>query len=56
MEFQKTINLLEKTYDNKDLLKKKKKKINKEKKYSNNKETKTEKPVTFFTINHNPIV
>ena len=53
MESQKTINLLEKTSDNKDLLKKR---INKKKNYSNNKEIKTEKPVTFFTINHNSLV
>ena len=55
MEFQKTINSLEKTYDNKDLLKKKKR-INKKKNSNNNKETKTGKPVTFFTINYNSIV
>ena len=39
MEFQKTINWLEKTSDNKDLPKKG---INKEKKCSNNKEIKIE--------------
>ena len=52
MESQKTINLLEKTSDNKDLLKKG---INKKKNYSNNKEIKTEKLITSITINHNSI-
>ena len=53
MEFQKTINSLEKTSDKNDLPKKR---INKKKNYSNNKEIKAEKPVTFSTINHDSIV
>ena len=53
MESQKTINLLEKTSYNKDLLKKR---TSKKKNYSNNKEIKMEKPITFFTINHDSIV
>ena len=53
MESQKTINSLEKTSDNKDLLKKR---INKKKNYSDNKENKMEKPITSITINHNSIV
>ena len=53
MESQKTINLLEKTSDNKDLLKKR---INKKKNYSNIKEIKMEKPIIFFSINHDSIV
>ena len=53
MESQKTINLPAKTSDNKDLLKKR---INKKKKYSNNKEIKTEKPIISFSINHDSIV
>ena len=53
MEFQKTINSLEKTSDNKDLLKKR---INKKKNYSNNKKSKMEKPITSFTINDDCIV
>ena len=53
MKSQKTINPLEKTSDNKDLLKKR---IIKKKNYSNNKEIKMEKPVTSLTINHNSIV
>ena len=53
MESQKIINLLEKTSDNKDLLKKR---INKKKNYSNNKEIKMEKPIISITINHNSIV
>ena len=44
MESQETINLLEKISDNKDFLKK----INKKKNYSNNKEIKIEKPMTFL--------
>ena len=53
MESQKTINLPEKTSDNKDLLKKRnyKKKI-----YSNSKEIKTEKQLIFFSINDDSIV
>ena len=49
MEFQKTINLLEKTSDNKDLLKKEwiRKKP---------KEIKIEKPITSFTLSHDSIV
>ena len=53
MESQKTINLLEKTSDNKDLLKKRN---NKKKNNSNNKKIKMEKPITFFAINHDSIV
>ena len=53
MESQKTINSLEKTSDNKDLLKKR---INKKKNYSNNKEIKIEKPIISFSINHDSIV
>ena len=53
MESQKTINLLEKTSDNKDWLEKR---INKKKNYSNNKKIKMEKPITFFTINYDSIV
>ena len=53
MESQKTINSLEKTSDNKDLLKKR---INKKKNYSNNKEIKMEKPIISISINHNSIV
>ena len=53
MEFQKPINSFEKTSDNKDLLKRR---INKKKNYSNNKEVKIEKPTASFTINHNSIV
>ena len=53
MKSQKTINSLEKTSDNKDLLKKR---INKKKNYSNNKEIKMEKPITSFTINQDSIV
>ena len=53
MESQKTINSLKKTSDNKDLLKKR---INKKKNYSNNKEIKMEKPIISFSINHDSIV
>ena len=49
MEFQKIINSLEQTSDNKDALKKG---SIRKKNYSNNKEIKTEKPVTFF--HHKP--
>ena len=45
MEPYKTINLLKKTSDDKDLLKKR---INKKKNYGNNKKIKMEKPITFF--------
>ena len=50
MESQKTINLPEKTPDNKDLLKKR---INRKK---NNKEIKVEKPILSFTFNYDSIV
>ena len=53
MESQKTINLLEKTSNNKDLLKKR---INQKKNYSNNKEIKMEKPIASISINHDSIV
>ena len=53
MESQKIINLLEKTSGNKDLSKKR---INKKKNYSNNKEIKIEKPIISISINHNSIV
>ena len=53
MESQKTINLPEKTTDNKDLLKKR---IDKKKIYSDNKKIKTEKPIISISINHNTIV
>ena len=60
MESQKTINLLEKTSDNKDLLKKI---ANKKKSYRGNTEIKKtitffnlQKPITFLTINHDSIV
>ena len=53
MEFQKIINSLEKTSDNKDLPKKG---INKKKNYSNNKNIKIEKPIISISINHNSIV
>ena len=49
MESQKTINSLEKTSDNKDLLRKR---TNKKGNYSSNEEIKMRKPITFFTINH----
>ena len=50
MEFQKTINLPEKTSDNKCLLKKR---VNKKK---NNKEIKVEKPILSISFNHDSIV
>ena len=50
MESQKTINLSEKTLDNKYLLKKR---VNKKK---NNKEIKIEKPVLSISFNHDSIV
>ena len=53
MESQKTINSLERTSGNKDLLKKR---INKKKNYHINKEIKIEKPVISFSINHDSIV
>ena len=53
MKSQKTINSLEKTSDNKDLPKKR---INKKKNYSNNKEIKIERPIIVLSIKHNTIV
>ena len=53
MESQKTINSLEKTSDNKDLLRKR---TNKKENYSRNKEIKIEKPILSFSINHDSIV
>ena len=53
MEPQKTINSLEKTSNNKDLLKKR---VNKIKNYGDNKTIKVEKPITSISINHNTIV
>ena len=50
MESEKTINLPEKTLDNKDLPKKK---INKKK---NNKKIKTEKPILSISFNHDSVV
>ena len=50
MESQKTINLPEKTSDNKNLPKKK---VNIKK---NNKEIKIEKPILFISFNHDSIV
>ena len=49
MESKKTINLSEKTSDNKDLLKK----VNKKK---NNKEIKIEKPILSISFNYDSIV
>ena len=57
MEFQKTINSLDTTSDNKDLLKNGSKfMINKKKNYSNNKEIKIERPIFVLSIKHNTIV
>ena len=57
MEFQKTINSLDITSDNKDLLKNRSKFMTNKKKYdSNNKEIKTEKTIITFSIKHNSIV
>ena len=53
MESQKIINLREKTSDN-DVLPKKR--INKKKNYSNNKEIKVKKPIISVSINHDSIV
>ena len=53
MESQKTINSLEKTFDNKDLLTKR---TNTKGNYSSNKEIKMEKPITSFSINHDSII
>ena len=50
MESKKTINLPEKTLDNKDLPKKK---VNRKK---NNKEIETEKPILSININHDSTV
>ena len=50
MKSQTTINLPEKTSDNKNLPKKK---VNRKK---NNKETKIEKPILSFSFNHDSIV
>ena len=50
MESQTTINLPEKTSNNKDLPKKK---VNRKK---NKKETKIEKPILSFSFNHDSIV
>ena len=50
MEFQKIINLPEKTPDNKDLPRKK------VKKKKNNKEVKIEKPILSISFNHDSIV
>ena len=55
MESQKTINLLETTSDNKDLLKKGQFMINKKKNYSNNKENWISTPFV-LSIKHNTIV
>ena len=57
MEFQKTINLLDITFDNKDLLKNKSKfMINKKKNCNNNKEIKIERPIIVLSIKRNTIV
>ena len=57
MEFQKTINSLGITSDNKDLLKNRLKfMINKKKNYSNNKEIKIERQIIVLSIKHNTIV
>ena len=52
MEPQNTINSLEKTSNNKDLLKKR---VNKIKNYGGNKKIKIEKPITSISISHNTI-
>ena len=57
MEFQKTINSLDITSDNKDLLKNRSKfMINKKKKYSNDKEIKIKRPIIVLSIKHETIV
>ena len=57
MEFQKTINLLDITSDNKDLLKNISKfMINKKKNYSNNKKIKIERAIIVLSIKHETIV
>ena len=54
MEFQKTINLPEKTLDNKDLLKKR---VNRKKNnWSNNKEIRIEKPILSISTNYDSIL
>ena len=57
MEFQNTLNSLDITSDNKDLLKNScKVMINKKKNYSNNKKIKIEKPIIVLSIKHDTIV
>ena len=57
MEFQKTINSLDITSDNKDLLKNRSKfMINKKKNYSNNEEIKIERLIIVLSIKHSTIV
>ena len=57
MGFQKIINSLDITSDNKDLLKNISKfMINKKKNCSNNKEFKIKRPIIVLSINHNTIV
>ena len=57
MEFQKTVNSLDITSDDKDLLKNRSKfMINKKKNYSNNEEIKIERPIIVLSIKHNTIV
>ena len=53
MEFKKTINLPEKTPDNKDLLKKR---VNRKKNRSNDKEIKIEKPILSVSISYDSIL
>ena len=53
MEFIKTINLPEKTPDNKDLLKKR---ISRKKNRRNDKEIRIEKPILSISINYDSIV
>ena len=54
MEFQKTINLREKTSNNKDLLKKRVNKKNNN--WSNDKEIKIENPLLSISINYGSII
>ena len=56
MEFQKTINSLETTSDNKDLLKNRSKFMINKKNCSNNKEIKIERPIIVLSIKHDTIV
>ena len=57
MEFQKTVNSLDITSDDKDLLKNRSKfMINKKKNYSNNEEIKIERPIIVLSIKHSTIV